>query len=236
MDMRTIENIKTAEEITRIIDETFPPSYMYYDDWCVIKGEWKEEMAVKDEVYRLLFQIQKINWRLYGDNVTPFEYVPNLRERKDLMIRRGELATEVKSLLEGKTQQNNDNKQPQQETDVQDFKIERKQELKDLLPEKLRLDAAVKVFQKAIDSHLIEHTTEGLIWKDTKQLLAYFAMKLSNGFHLSNKMDKDGRTTISWKPFETLFRETGLKDAKQNWTRLNTKFEPTGFEKVDTLL
>lgn len=115
MDIKAIENIETAEEITKIIDEAFSPSYMYYDVWGVIKGEWKEEIAVKDEAYSLLFQIQEINRQLHGDNITPSEHVPNLRERNDLMAKRSDLAVEVKSLLEGKTQQNNDNKQPQQE-------------------------------------------------------------------------------------------------------------------------
>ncbi len=115
MDIKAIENIETAKEITKIIDEAFSPSYMYYDVWGVIKGEWKEEIAVKDEAYSLLFQIQEINRLLHGDNITISEHVPNLHERSDLMTKRSDLAVKVKSLLEGKTQQNNDNKQPQQE-------------------------------------------------------------------------------------------------------------------------
>lgn len=117
MDIKAIENIETAKEITKIIDEAFSPSYMYYDVWGVIKGEWKEEIAVKDEAYSLLFQIQEINRLLHGDNITISEHVPNLHERSDLMTKRSDLAVKVKSLLEGKTQQNNDNKQPQQETE-----------------------------------------------------------------------------------------------------------------------
>lgn len=108
-------------------------------------------------------------------------------------------------------------------------------ELKDLLPEKLKTDEAVKVFQKAIDAKLITYSQEGLKWNDTKQLLAYFATKVSEKFSLTIRLDKDGNKTTAWNPFEALFNEQGLKGAKQNWMRLNTRFEPTGFEKVDAL-
>ena len=129
--------------------------------------------------------------------------------------------------------------QPQQvqaSTDTQSLPPEPQQmELKDLLPEKLKVDEAVRVFQRAIDAKLITYSPEGLKWKNTKQLLAYFATKVSEKFSLTIKLDKDGNNTTAWKPFETLFNEQDLKGAKQNWMRLNTKFEPTGFEKVDAL-
>lgn len=121
-------------------------------------------------------------------------------------------------------------------TDTQSLPPEPQQmELKDLLPEKLKTDEAIKVFQRGIDARLITYSPEGLKWKHTKQLLAYFATKVSEKFVLTNKLDKDGNNTTAWKPFEALFREQDLKGAKQNWMRLNTKFEPTGFEKVDAL-
>ena len=107
--------------------------------------------------------------------------------------------------------------------------------LKDLLPEKLKADEAVKVFQNAIDAQLITNSPEGLKWNDTKQLLAYFATKVSDKFCLTTRLDKDGNKTTDWKTFETLFKQKGLKGAKQNWMRINTKFEPTKFEKVDAL-
>ena len=111
------------------------------------------------------------------------------------------------------------------------------QGLKDLLPEKLKNDeAVVSIFQKGIDANLIEKKNNGLCWKDAKQLLAYFAEKISNRFSLTNRVDKDGNKTTDWKTFETIFNITGLKDAKQNWMRLNTRFEPTGYEKVDALM
>lgn len=123
-----------------------------------------------------------------------------------------------------------------QTTDAQSLNPEPQQmELKDLLPKKLKADEAVEVFQKAIDAQLITNSPEGLKWNDTKQLLAYFATKVSDKFNLTTKLDKDGNKTTDWKTFETLFEQKGLKGAKQNWMRLKTKFEPTGFEKVDAL-
>lgn len=65
---------------------------------------------------------------------------------------------------------------------------------------------------------------------------------MSHYLNLTQTTDKDGNIVTRWKPFETLFdyegKEQGkdkLKGAKQNWMRLNTKFEPTGFEKVNAL-
>lgn len=123
-----------------------------------------------------------------------------------------------------------------QTPDAQNLNPEPQQmSLKDLLPEKLKTDEAVKIFQKGIEAQLITHSKEGLKWNATKQLLAYFATKVSKKFSLTKKLDKDGNITTDWKPFETLFNEKELKGAKQNWMRLNTKFEPTEFEKVDAL-
>lgn len=123
-----------------------------------------------------------------------------------------------------------------QTTDAQSLNPDPQQmELKDLLPKKLKADEAVEVFQNAIDAQLITNSPEGLKWNDRKQLLAYFATKVSDKFNLTTKLDKDGNKTTDWKTFETLFEKKGLKGAKQNWMRLNTKFEPTGFEKVDAL-
>lgn len=110
---------------------------------------------------------------------------------------------------------------------------EGQQNLKDILPDRLKGDEAVGIFKKAIEAGLINQN--GFKWTSTKQLLAYFAMKLSDKFSLSNMLDRDGKKTTAWKPFENLFGETGLSSAKSNWMRVNTEFEPTGFEKVDAL-
>lgn len=107
--------------------------------------------------------------------------------------------------------------------------------LKDLLPEQLRTDDAITIFQRAIDAKMIEKTATGFLWQDTKQLLAYFAERMSSKFNLSTKIDKDGNKTTNWKTFESLFGFKDLKGAKQNWMRLKLSFSPTGFEKVDAL-
>lgn len=133
------------------------------------------------------------------------------------------ILTEKDGVINSEAVWNSNNYEPQQK------------ELKDLFPEELKVDDAVKVFQKAIEARLIIYSTEGLKWNDTKQLLAYFATKVSDKFNLTTKLDKDGNKTTAWKPFENLFKVQALKAAKQNWMRLNTKFEPTGFEKVDAL-
>ena len=102
--------------------------------------------------------------------------------------------------------------------------------------QELATPEAKELINKAIAANLIEKTPEGLKWKGTKVLCAYFADRASHSLNLSNKMDKEGNITTSWKPFEALFGIDRLKDAKQNWMRLNTKFEPTGYEKVDALM
>lgn len=184
MDIKAIENIETAKEITKIIDEAFSPNYMYYDVWGVIKGEWKEEIAVKDEAYSLLFQIQEINRLLHGDNITISEHVPNLHERSDLMTKRSDLAVKVKSLLEGKTQQNNDNKQPQQET-------EREREY----------------FAKAIQAGLMKKDGENYKWLHNNGL------KSSLGYFLKMVFNPKGTAQIHYKRMENLFKVSRLDSA-----------------------
>lgn len=128
--------------------------------------------------------------------------------------------------------------EPQQAVQGQQIgNIEPQQEktLKDLLPEQLRGADAVAIFQRAIDDGLIRKTGTGFLWQGAKQLLAYFAERMSSKFNLSTKIDKDGNKTTNWKIFENLFCVEKLKGAKQNWMRLNLSFSPTGFEKVDAL-
>lgn len=231
MDIKAIENIETAEEITKIIDEAFSPSYMYYDVWGVIKGEWKEEIAVKDEAYSLLFQIQEINRLLHGDNITISEHVPNLHERSDLMTKRSDLAIKVKSLLEGKTQQNNDNKQLQQEHPEQQPKEDNENDCSTDIsfPEELNNDNAKSIISKVIKAGLCDHNYK---WLKTKSLLAYFADRASEYLKLG-KGEYNGKIKTSWKPFETLFGISGLCGAKKDYQRTGTL--PVGYKDVDKL-
>ena len=100
------------------------------------------------------------------------------------------------------------------------------------IPTELDTPEAKVYLDKAIELGVMDSNYN---WRRTKQLLAYFAEQMSNRLNLSNKLDKDGNTTIAWKPFENLFGVSDLKGAKQNWMRINTKFEPTGFEEIDKI-
>ena len=180
-----------------------------------------EEKAIREQVLELLLRIRAINRKLKGVGINKHL---TYQEREELKKRREALYNEIKGLNSRQT------------TDAQSLNPEPQQmELKDLLPNKLKADEAVEVFQNAIDAQLITNSPEGLKWNDTKQLLAYFATKVSDKFNLTTKLDKDGNKTTSWRPFEILFNKQGLNGAKQNWMRQNTKFVPTGFEKVDAL-
>ena len=107
------------------------------------------------------------------------------------------------------------------------------------LPDELNTAEAKAKFEKAIRAGLCDNN---YLWKESIQLLAYFADRVSHYLKLTTKTDKDGNIVTFWKPFEALFQYKGkdegkskLKIAKQNWIRLNTRFEPTGYEKVDAL-
>ena len=103
-------------------------------------------------------------------------------------------------------------------------------------PKELDNEAFKKIIERGIEAKLIEASTSGFKWNETKELLAYFAECISKRFGLSKKVyDKDNIAT-SWKPFEALFGVKNLKEAKQNWLRLNTMFTPNRYEEIDKLL
>lgn len=120
----------------------------------------------------------------------------------------------------------------QEYLDITQADIEKQQQKPQQIPKELSTPEAKIYLDKAIELNLIDN---GYKWRRNKQLLAYFAEQMSNRLNLSNKLDKDGKQTIAWKPFEILFGKTDLKGAKQNWMRINTKFEPTGFEEIDKI-
>ena len=103
------------------------------------------------------------------------------------------------------------------------------------LPDVLNTDEAKGLLDRLCKAGFAKIEDGGYKWIGTKVLCAYFADRASHSLNLSNTMDKEGNITTSWKPFEALFEIKGLKDAKQNWMRLNTKFEPTGFEAIAKL-
>ena len=104
-----------------------------------------------------------------------------------------------------------------------------------MLPEVLNTDEAKRLLDRLCKAGFAKIEDGGYRWIGTKVLCAYFADRASHSLNLSNTMDKEGNITTSWKPFEALFGIDGLKVAKQNWMRLNTKFEPTGFEAIAKL-
>lgn len=103
------------------------------------------------------------------------------------------------------------------------------------LPEELNTDEAKKYIQKAVNIGVVEYTESGVKWNGTKQLLAYFAEKMSIRLNLSNKFYNTGKKAVCWKPFEKMFGMCNLREAKQNWLRLYTRFEPTGFENINKI-
>lgn len=108
-----------------------------------------------------------------------------------------------------------------------------------LLPVELDTVEIKTILKKAIDAGLCNNHYS---WKHTILLLSYFADTISHHFGLSNKRDKDGNPTTSWKPFAELFTVNGaritkeqLRDAKQNFMRYNMKFLPAGHETINAL-
>lgn len=102
----------------------------------------------------------------------------------------------------------------------------------------LNTPEAKVIFNKAIEAGLMFQDGPGYKWskEKTKQLLAYFAERLSLYLELNKgKLDKDGKQTVSWKPFERLFKVNRLQSARSSWLKNNYKFQPTGYELVDEL-
>lgn len=105
------------------------------------------------------------------------------------------------------------------------------------LPTVLEHEDAKAIFARAESAGLIKVSGLSYEWKGgTKQLLAYFAEKVSIKLNLSKKLDKDGKKTINWRVFEIVFDVKNLKDAKNDWLKYNTKFTPNGFEEIDKII
>ena len=109
-------------------------------------------------------------------------------------------------------------------------------ELKDLLPERLRNDEALKIFQRAIDANLIEKTATGLKWQLSNALLAYLCGIVYCGD--TSPWDKFYKEYIVKKsstlfPDKALSELFGVKNLGQS--RLQLIYKPKGYEKVDVL-
>lgn len=110
----------------------------------------------------------------------------------------------------------------------QNIAPEPQRELIDLLPDRLKNDEAVSVFQRAIDAKMIEKNATGLKWlqigeRGRKAQLAYFCGRLC-GYENSPFGNRGGR--VCYTELEKLFGETRLDraleqvwDAKPQWWR-----------------
>lgn len=98
------------------------------------------------------------------------------------------------------------------------------------IPKELDSSEARQIFCKAKDKGLF---VDNYKWKKSKALLAYFADRTSEHLKLS-KSEQDGRPKTNWQPFETLFHESGLADAKNTYTNKTGKL-PIGYEIVNSI-
>ena len=94
----------------------------------------------------------------------------------------------------------------------------------------------IKLLERLKHDGWITKTATGYRWRDnvTNQLIAYWVERVSINYKLSNTYINE-KIAICWKPFEHLFglNDGTLKNAKANWMRINTKFEPTDFDKIE---
>lgn len=104
------------------------------------------------------------------------------------------------------------------------------------IPVELDTPEARKIFEKAIDAGLIKRSDKlnaVYMWQDEKQLLAYFAEKMSLRFNLGKI--RNGEQTINWIIFQSIFNVSNIKGAKYDDMKDKFKFSPPGYEIVDKL-
>jgi len=174
----------------------------------VAEGEsLNDEKAKCDKVRDLLLSIKQINDKLSGKGLSQHL---QWKEREQL---KRERETLYKDYLE---------------------EVQTEPEPQRAMPEELNTEDAKELLDRLYKAGYIKIEKGAYIWTSTTVLCAYFADRASHSLNLSDTMDKEGNITTSWKPFEILFgfKKGSLKTAKQNWMRLNTRFEPTGFEGV----
>lgn len=110
--------------------------------------------------------------------------------------------------------------------------------LESILPDVLKTDEAIKIFQNAIDAGLIKIGTNRLEWTKSKLLLAYFAYKCSEKLSLGKKLYESRRET-KWRPFETVFGENNLRQSKSDYEKYGNTFDdnpPDSNGIIDSLL
>ncbi len=104
------------------------------------------------------------------------------------------------------------------------------------LPKELDTEKSRLILNEAVKHSFCTPDGKGYKWLGDKQLLAYFVERTSLHLKLKKgKLDKEGKQTISWKPFELLFGVDRIQSAKASWMKYNTKFEPPRFEEISKL-
>lgn len=219
MKIPEINCILSDREIADMVDGIYKQNHEYYtidENGFILGYKDQKRLAEKEYLTELLCKWRNIN-RWLNNGASPYERV-TLAMIEEKEKERDTLYRQIENALNGK------------------FVINDNEEN---LPNVLNTDKAKAILQKVIAAELCDSNYK---WNGTIQLLSYFADRMSRYLKLTNKMDKDGKIQTSWKPFETLFGYEGkvqginkLKGAKQNWMKNNTKFEPTGHEKVDVL-
>ena len=110
--------------------------------------------------------------------------------------------------------------------------------LESILPDVLKTDEAIKIFQNAIDAGLINIGTNKLEWTGNKLLLSYFAYKCSEKLSLGKKLYESGIET-KWRPFETVFDMNNLRQSKSDYEKYGNTFDdnpPVSNGIIDSLL
>ena len=98
--------------------------------------------------------------------------------------------------------------------------------LERILPDVLKTDEAIKIFQNAIDAGLIKIGTNRLKWTKSKLLLAYFAYKCSEKLSLGKKeYESCSCKETKWKPFETVFDVNNLRQSKSDYEKYGNTFD-----------
>lgn len=99
------------------------------------------------------------------------------------------------------------------------------------LPNELNTAKARELINKAVEAGFASVNDGIYQWNRSKVLLAYFAMKATDYLALRKKSN----AAACWKPFEVLFCEKGLKDAKAGFEKYHSVFAPDDHELIDAL-
>ena len=107
------------------------------------------------------------------------------------------------------------------------------------MPTGLNNEQFVEILGRCIRDGLVGNRGDGVFeWKASRQLLAYFAIRVSTFLRIS----KRDNAVASWKPFEQLFgvKAGTLRTKKLDWEKVGSHagnpFRPPGWEKIEAVL